>query len=103
MILADKVGVPLARRIRPARSAGTIEAMPMADRTGSPARRVAFFGGSFDPPHLGHLAIARAARKALELDTVLFAPVGTQPLKAQGATASYQDRLEMTRLAITGE
>jgi nicotinate-nucleotide adenylyltransferase len=64
---------------------------------------VAFFGGSFDPPHLGHLAVARAARKALELDTVLFAPVGTQPLKTQGATASYQDRVEMTRLAIAGE
>src|SRR5580658_4789331 len=65
--------------------------------------RVAFFGGSFDPPHLGHLAIARAARTALKLDTVLFAPVGTQPLKEQGATASYADRLEMTRLAIEGE
>jgi nicotinate-nucleotide adenylyltransferase len=66
-------------------------------------QRVAFFGGSFDPPHRGHLAIARAARSALELDTVLFAPVGTQPLKEQGATASYADRLAMTRLAIQGE
>ena len=44
-------------------------------------RRVAFFGGSFDPPHRGHLAVARAARAALGLDTVLFAPVGAQPLK----------------------
>jgi nicotinate-nucleotide adenylyltransferase len=66
-------------------------------------RRVAFFGGSFDPPHKGHLAVARAARTALELDTVLFAPVGAQPLKEQGATASYADRLAMTRLAIRGE
>jgi|HubBroStandDraft_1064217.scaffolds.fasta_scaffold72436_3 nicotinate-nucleotide adenylyltransferase len=66
-------------------------------------QRVAFFGGSFDPPHLGHLAVARAARRALKLDTVLFAPVGVQPLKEQGATASYADRLAMTRLAITGE
>jgi nicotinate-nucleotide adenylyltransferase len=76
--------------------------MQTADSTG-PARRVAFFGGSFDPPHLGHLAVARAARAALGLDTVLFAPVGAQPLKAQGSTASYEDRLRMTRLAIAGE
>lgn len=66
-------------------------------------RRIAFFGGSFDPPHLGHLAVARAARQALALDAVLFAPVGAQPLKAQGATARFDDRVAMTRLAIAGE
>ena len=67
------------------------------------ASRVAFFGGSFDPPHLGHLAIARAARTALDLDTVLFAPVGAQPLKPRGAAAAFEDRVAMTRLAIAGE
>ncbi len=66
-------------------------------------RRVAFFGGSFDPPHLGHLAVARAARAALDLDTVLFAPVGAQPLKPEGAAASFEERVEMTRLAIAEE
>ncbi|MGB7547747.1 MAG: nicotinate-nicotinamide nucleotide adenylyltransferase, partial [Terracidiphilus sp.] len=66
-------------------------------------RRIAFFGGSFDPPHRGHLAVARAARAALGLDTVLFAPVGAQPLKPRGSTASFDDRLAMTRLAIEGE
>jgi nicotinate-nucleotide adenylyltransferase len=66
-------------------------------------RRVAFFGGSFDPPHLGHLAVARAARDALALDAVLFAPVGAQPLKPEGASAGFEDRLAMTRLAIEGE
>lgn len=66
-------------------------------------RRIAFFGGSFDPPHLGHLAIARAARDAFHLDTVLFAPVGVQPLKPEGSSASFEDRLAMTRLAIDGE
>jgi nicotinate-nucleotide adenylyltransferase len=70
---------------------------------GASGRRIAFFGGSFDPPHLGHLAVARAAQTALGLDTVLFAPVGAQPLKAQGATAGFEDRLAMTRLAIAGE
>ncbi len=65
--------------------------------------RVAFFGGSFDPPHLGHLAVARAARAALSLDIVLFAPVGAQPLKPLGSTAFFADRLAMTRLAIAGD
>jgi len=63
-------------------------------------RRIAFFGGSFDPPHLGHLAVARAARTALGLDRVLFAPVGVQPLKPRGASASFSDRVAMTALAI---
>lgn len=66
-------------------------------------KRVAFFGGSFDPPHFGHLAVARAARAALHLDAVLFAPVGAQPLKPSGSTAPFEDRVEMTRLAIAGE
>ena len=65
--------------------------------------RVAFFGGTFDPPHLGHLAVARAARAAFALDAVLFAPVGMQPLKPEGLAASFEDRVAMTRLAIAGE
>jgi nicotinate-nucleotide adenylyltransferase len=73
------------------------------DLQSSSGSRVAFFGGTFDPPHLGHLGVARAARVALGLDSVLFAPVGTQPLKPQGTVASFEDRLAMTRLAIAGE
>src|SRR6476661_7108078 len=65
-------------------------------------RRIAFFGGSFDPPHLGHIGIARAAQTALQLDTVLFAPVGSQPLKPFGSTATFEDRIAMTELAIRG-
>jgi len=65
--------------------------------------RIAFFGGSFDPPHCGHLTIAHAAQSALALDTVLFAPVGAQPLKPDGSTASFEDRVAMTRLAIANE
>lgn len=73
------------------------------EQTLATARRVAFFGGSFDPPHEGHLAVARAAQKALHLDRVLFAPVGAQPLKPMGSTASFDDRLAMTQLAISGD
>ena len=73
------------------------------DQQSSGGPRIAFFGGSFDPPHLGHLGVARAALAALGLDTVLFAPVGTQPLKPQGTVANFEDRLAMTRLAIASD
>jgi nicotinate-nucleotide adenylyltransferase len=61
--------------------------------------RVALFGGSFDPPHRGHVAIARAAADRFELERVLFAPAGRQPLKTAHAAASFEDRLAMTALA----
>ena len=61
--------------------------------------RIALFGGSFDPPHRGHLAIARAAADAFHLDQVLFAPAGRQPLKRNGHAANYQQRLAMVALA----
>jgi nicotinate-nucleotide adenylyltransferase len=77
--------------------------LPDISRPPRLAGLAAFFGGSFDPPHLGHLAVARAARSALSLDAVLFAPVGSQPLKPQGSTAAFEDRLAMTQLAIVGE
>ena len=65
-------------------------------------QRIAFFGGSFDPPHMGHLGIARAAQAALQLNTVLFTPVASQPLKPLGSSASFEDRIAMTELAIRG-
>jgi nicotinate-nucleotide adenylyltransferase len=63
--------------------------------------RVAFFGGTFDPIHRGHLAIASAAASAFALDRVLFAPVGRQPLKTEPPAASFADRLAMVRLACS--
>lgn len=61
--------------------------------------RIALFGGTFDPPHLGHLAIATAAADAFQLDSVLFAPAGRQPLKPNANSSSFADRLTMTTLA----
>jgi nicotinate-nucleotide adenylyltransferase len=61
--------------------------------------RVALFGGSFDPPHHGHIVIATAAADVFDLDAVLFAPVGHQPLKLNGAPAPWADRLAMVELA----
>lgn len=69
----------------------------------SKAMRIGFFGGSFDPPHHGHIALARLAMENVALDRVLFAPVGAQPLKRDRPQASFADRLEMTALAIAGE
>ena len=60
--------------------------------------RIALFGGSFDPPHRGHLAIARAAASDFALDQVLLAPTGLQPLKPGGPVASFPDRLAMVTL-----
>ena len=64
--------------------------------------RIALFGGSFDPPHHGHLAVAREAIERLQLDEVWMAPVGAQPLKLGAAATSYEDRLAMVRLAVAG-
>ncbi len=61
--------------------------------------RVALFGGSFDPPHRGHVAIATAAADAFSLDRILFAPAARQPLKRNGHAATYDQRLEMCALA----
>lgn len=65
--------------------------------------RVALFGGSFDPPHRGHVALARLARERLDLDRVLVAPVATQPLKRETPPASFEDRVAMTRIAFAHE
>jgi nicotinate-nucleotide adenylyltransferase len=64
--------------------------------------RIAFFGGTFDPPHNGHVAIARAAMERLALDRVLMAPVGRQPLKQEeSAPSSFADRVAMVSLAVS--
>lgn len=61
--------------------------------------RIALFGGTFDPPHRGHLSIAAAAADAFRLDTVLFTPAGRQPLKPDAVPAPFADRIAMLSLA----
>lgn len=65
--------------------------------------RIGLLGGTFDPPHRGHLAVARAAIAHLKLDSVLFLPAAKNPLKRDRATASAEHRLAMVRLLIAGE
>jgi nicotinate-nucleotide adenylyltransferase len=65
--------------------------------------RLGIFGGSFDPVHLGHLALARACQQQASLDEVWFTPVAIQPLKHSGPKASDAQRIEMLRLATRSE
>jgi nicotinate-nucleotide adenylyltransferase len=62
--------------------------------------RLGLFGGSFDPPHVGHLLVASDAFEALELDRIVFVPAGVQPLKVGRAVASAEHRLAMVQLLV---
>lgn len=63
------------------------------------AQRIGIFGGSFDPIHYGHLAIAEEARAHLDLAAVLVIPTGGQPLKQSQHTATAAHRYAMVELA----
>jgi nicotinate-nucleotide adenylyltransferase len=64
--------------------------------------RVGIYGGSFDPIHRAHLAVAEAARIGRDLDRVAFVPAASPPHKQGGCAASFEDRLAMVRLALEG-
>ena len=61
--------------------------------------RLGVYGGTFDPVHCGHLAVARSVREAFDLSHMLFIPARQSPLRAP-PLASAHDRLEMLRRAI---
>ena len=63
--------------------------------------RLGIFGGTFDPIHNAHIAIAEAARDAFALDRILVVPAANPPHK-KGATASYEHRYRMVELACNG-
>lgn len=63
------------------------------------AQHICLFGGTFDPIHLGHIHIAKAARDALGIDKVIFLPCRQSPHKTGVQHASEEDRLAMCRLA----
>jgi nicotinate-nucleotide adenylyltransferase len=65
--------------------------------------RLGIFGGSFDPPHVGHLLAAVDALEALHLDKLIFIPASVQPLKAGLTTAPAHHRLAMVQLLIAGD
>jgi len=63
--------------------------------------RLGVYGGTFDPVHLGHLAVARSVREAYDLSRILFIPARQSPLR-DPPQASARDRLAMVRRAIEG-
>jgi nicotinate-nucleotide adenylyltransferase len=65
-------------------------------------RRIGLFGGTFDPPHVGHLALAEWARTHLSLERVVFMPAGTPPHKLRRVLTPVRHRVAMTRLAVRG-
>jgi nicotinate-nucleotide adenylyltransferase len=65
--------------------------------------RIGILGGTFNPPHLGHLALARDARDELGLDRVLLIPAHTPPHKPGGRLPAPEQRLRMTELLAAGE
>jgi nicotinate-nucleotide adenylyltransferase len=69
----------------------------------TPLQNIALYGGSFDPVHLGHLAVARAAAQRFQLDRVYFVPADIQPLKAQQKVTNFYHRFAMLALALADE
>lgn len=65
--------------------------------------RIGILGGTFDPPHVGHTAMARAARDVLGLDRVLFSPAPHPPHKSDADTTPLDHRAAMVEAAIAGE
>ncbi len=83
----------------------TVLASPgvVRDSSSPRRRRIGILGGTFDPPHVGHLWLATLAADAIGLDRVLFMPAAQPPHKGGRLVTKASDRLLMTRLAIAGD
>jgi len=65
--------------------------------------RIGIFGGTFDPPHLGHLVMASDVHRVLALDRLVFVPAGDPPHKLGQVATPAGLRLEMVRAAVAGD
>jgi len=63
-------------------------------------KKVGIFGGTFDPPHIGHLRIAEEVRENLSLEKIWFIPAGYPPHKKEGSYLPFEHRFYMTMLSI---
>ena len=80
------------------RSAADLDRRP--DIPPRPGKRIGLMGGTFDPVHLAHLAVAETAARELRLDTVLFMPTGLNPLKHKQIVTPLAHRIAMLDLAV---
>lgn len=64
---------------------------------------IALFGGTFDPVHKGHLALAQAAQQRFDLKQIHFVPAHVPPLRSGQPLAPFEDRYAMLALATLGE
>jgi nicotinate-nucleotide adenylyltransferase len=78
----------------------TADSVAREGTTRAPAMAIGVFGGTFDPIHVAHLAVAEAARDALGLERVLFVPNRQPPHKPDRPVSPAADRLAMVRAAI---
>jgi nicotinate-nucleotide adenylyltransferase len=97
--LLARAGVP-AHQSRARRARPEVDPQREAGRVGP--ERIGILGGTFDPPHIGHLWLASLAADELGLDRVLFMPAAQPPHKRRVGMSSITERLLMTRLAISG-
>jgi nicotinate-nucleotide adenylyltransferase len=88
-------------RGREATVAGAAAAAPVPLTTARTS--IGLLGGTFDPIHLGHLALARAARSSLGLDEIVFVPAARPPHKVGRPISPAADRLAMVELAVGDE
>ena len=80
---------------------GAVDALAQRARAGALAR-LGIMGGTFDPPHLGHLACAEEALEAFGLDAVLFVPTGRPAFKQDRLVTAGEVRLAMVAAAVAG-
>ena len=97
LVPSGRAASPVAARHRRA----TPKPEPAGGKGGS--ERIGILGGTFDPPHVGHLWLATLAADELHLDRVLFMPAAQPPHKRRAGMSSITERLLMTRMAISGD
>lgn len=64
--------------------------------------KIALLGGSFNPPHIGHLALADAVQKQFGYDAIIFVPANISPFKQDALNIANDERINLLRLAIDG-
>lgn len=64
---------------------------------------ILIFGGSFDPPHIGHVQLPELARQKLQADLVLYIPAAVSPFKTENPPTAAQHRINMLELALADQ